>query len=609
MKPRRTFRNIILFDCRFTSAAAPRIFLGSFTRVAREGPILYRRCAEILALTLALAATVACSDTGVVPTPGLWVGDRISFTFDGDAITKIAVRKVSCNGADGCYATGDGAYYHITVPVVDGAFGFSAETAQGAVVNFEGAFESATYASGTYKFHSVCCDVQVGEWHAELDDPVAKPDVVGPDDVVDPTDTVEPHDTVVPGDATVQQVQAIERTNSIRASIGVGPVVGSVPINQAAQAHANYYLYHCTQYEEAMLSPHSENPEWPEGFTGVNFANRMNHFGYLGSPGWAVMAFLGAPVGAVDVFVESFDRAIHARRAGNSVACWQGSNDAISPLLGLVIEGSPGRTAETLLPSARLRMPKALREELKHLRAGLNLRHTLSDLRTTLRFAGALAEWIGTDAGADLANEATALAAQLEADRFWNLRDVARWWAPHVQAGVLWRGRPPSTYASEGFWEMAEQIRLDRFVDLRERAERLAEPYPDAFEGCASCPIGVDPRAGRGDLDESYRTMPLRSPEALGATLEAIATSDGPVLVHCAAGVDRTGVLMALIGSWLGVPRERILADYLASGQLVEGRRLLGALNAAEAHGIDSLVAAARLEPGVLDAARRRLLG
>ncbi len=305
MKPRRTFRNIILFDCRFTSAAAPRIFLGSFTRVAREGPILYRRCAEILALTLALAATVACSDTGVVPTPGLWVGDRISFTFDGDAITKIAVRKVSCNGADGCYATGDGAYYHITVPVVDGAFGFSAETPQGAVVHIEGAFESATYASGTYKFHSVCCDVQVGEWHAELDDPVAKPDVVGPDDVVDPTDTVEPHDTVVPGDATVQQVQAIERTNSIRASIGVGPVVGSVPINQAAQAHANYYLYHCTQYEEAMLSPHSENPEWPEGFTGVNFANRMNHFGYLGSPGWEVMAFLGDPVGAVDSWMET----------------------------------------------------------------------------------------------------------------------------------------------------------------------------------------------------------------------------------------------------------------------------------------------------------------
>ena len=264
-----------------------------------------RRSATFTALALVVATAVGCIDGGVDPRAGLWVGDRISFTFDGDVITKVAVRKVSCNGPGGCYAAADGAYYHLTVPVTGSSFGFSAETPQGGVLNFEGAFESATYASGTYRFHSECCDVDLGQWHAELDEPLDKPDVVGPADVVEPGDTVTPHDTVVPGDATGEQIRAIEHMNSLRAAIGVGPVAGSAAINQAAQAHANYYLYHCNQYEEAGLSPHSENPEWPEGFTGANFANRMNHYGYLGSPGWEVMAFLGNPEGAVDSWMET----------------------------------------------------------------------------------------------------------------------------------------------------------------------------------------------------------------------------------------------------------------------------------------------------------------
>jgi len=253
---------------------------------------------------MVLLTALGCTGGEVSPRPGLWVGDRISFSFDGAALTKIAVRKVSCNGVGGCYATGDGAYYHVTVPVVKGTFGFSAETPQGAIINFEGVFDSPTYASGTYKFHSDCCDLQNGQWHAALDEPLIKPDVVFPDGV-QPDDTTEPYDTVVPGDASEEQIRAIERMNSLRVTLGLGPVEGSEAINQAAQAHANYYLFHCAQYEEVGLSPHSENPDWPEGFTGENFANRMNHFGYLGSPGWEVMAFLGNPEGAVDSWMET----------------------------------------------------------------------------------------------------------------------------------------------------------------------------------------------------------------------------------------------------------------------------------------------------------------
>lgn len=44
---------------------------------------------------------------------------------------------------------------------------------------------------------------------------------------------------------------------------------------------------------------------------------------------------------------------------------------------------------------------------------------------------------------------------------------------------------------------------------------------------------------------------------------QTIAVADGPVLIHCAAGKDRTGLLAALTHRLLGVGEDDIVADYL----------------------------------------------
>jgi protein-tyrosine phosphatase len=44
----------------------------------------------------------------------------------------------------------------------------------------------------------------------------------------------------------------------------------------------------------------------------------------------------------------------------------------------------------------------------------------------------------------------------------------------------------------------------------------------------------------------------------------------GPALVHCAAGKDRTGVLIALVLDAVGVAREAVIADYALSAEHVE---------------------------------------
>jgi protein-tyrosine phosphatase len=55
---------------------------------------------------------------------------------------------------------------------------------------------------------------------------------------------------------------------------------------------------------------------------------------------------------------------------------------------------------------------------------------------------------------------------------------------------------------------------------------------------------------------------------------QVLAESDRPVLIHCAAGKDRTGMLAALTHHLLGVSRDDLLADYLLTNVAVdlEGR-------------------------------------
>jgi len=54
------------------------------------------------------------------------------------------------------------------------------------------------------------------------------------------------------------------------------------------------------------------------------------------------------------------------------------------------------------------------------------------------------------------------------------------------------------------------------------------------------------------------------------AALRLIAGTDGATIVHCAAGKDRTGVVIALALAEVGVTREAIVEDYAQSAERIE---------------------------------------
>jgi protein-tyrosine phosphatase len=74
-------------------------------------------------------------------------------------------------------------------------------------------------------------------------------------------------------------------------------------------------------------------------------------------------------------------------------------------------------------------------------------------------------------------------------------------------------------------------------------------------------------------------------PDQVVAALRSIARDQGAALVHCAAGKDRTGVVVALALTAAGVLPEAVVADYAATGERVEA--ILGRLRKSRTYARD----------------------
>ena len=154
-------------------------------------------------------------------------------------------------------------------------------------------------------------------------------------------------------------------------------------------------------------------------------------------------------------------------------------------------------------------------------------------------------------------------------------------------AGALPRGRlfraAHQGRATEADLSRLAELDLGVVVDLRRPDERRRDPCrrPPAFgarvietglEGDAEAPhlkflreAEITRESAHAFMVEEYRRLPFEPAhlEVFAATFAAMGEGRGPVLIHCAAGKDRTGLLAALIHHLLGVAPDDIMADYL----------------------------------------------
>jgi protein-tyrosine phosphatase len=185
------------------------------------------------------------------------------------------------------------------------------------------------------------------------------------------------------------------------------------------------------------------------------------------------------------------------------------------------------------------------------------------------------------------------MALQNYAPHWLELDGVAN--ARAVVPGVLLRSDNLQSLSARDVRRLVEDHGVEVVVDLRTELEvRLEGPGPMTREpGVAVEHRSLFPESdgntdldtetvrpwGRTDHEESPDEHPVvraymsylgRRPDSVVESVRTIARADGAVLVHCAAGKDRTGVVVAVALDAAGVDRELIVTDYLATEQRIE---------------------------------------
>ncbi|MEZ5708312.1 MAG: tyrosine-protein phosphatase [Blastomonas sp.] len=163
-----------------------------------------------------------------------------------------------------------------------------------------------------------------------------------------------------------------------------------------------------------------------------------------------------------------------------------------------------------------------------------------------------------------------------------NLRDIGGCIAAdgrRVRRGMIMRAGHPGELTEQGQAQFAA-LGICSILDLRTTEERAEFPYPghlvtdvrywardyDLSRGDIVAMLR-DPATRQADMHahmlDSYRRLLSEQRLAASAMFEILLAGQTPLLINCTAGKDRTGVLVALLLSALGVSREAIRSDYV----------------------------------------------
>jgi len=225
------------------------------------------------------------------------------------------------------------------------------------------------------------------------------------------------------------------------------------------------------------------------------------------------------------------------------------------------------------------------------------------------------ADVVATSTEQQLHELAGAAGRRIELVGLSNLRDLGGYpvaGGRRLRWRTLFRSDAPRGLDAAGVAALAG-LGLRTVVDLRTQAE--VELAPSGLAGLtvrtAHVPIiGGDLESLPLELDAIYRHMVDERGDAIAAAIKVLSgQNDLPALLHCSAGKDRTGVVVAVLLAALGVSDELIAADYALSSRYLDPGQtpVIGRL--AEASGLGDELAAELLRspPGLIAEALSRV--
>ena len=187
------------------------------------------------------------------------------------------------------------------------------------------------------------------------------------------------------------------------------------------------------------------------------------------------------------------------------------------------------------------------------------------------------------------------MTGRLEVEGTQNLREVGGYPAAGgvTRHGQLYRADALSNVTPAGAEALAA-LGIGVVIDLRSALERSQDHsktlLPDAVH--VWLPIHGGSRSSLVDdgpvtLGSLYRQVLSESGWTLATAVSVIADSGvTPVLVHCTAGKDRTGLVTALALETAGVERSAVVADYTQSALNLDGAWVNEAMSALVSRGV-----------------------
>ena len=128
-----------------------------------------------------------------------------------------------------------------------------------------------------------------------------------------------------------------------------------------------------------------------------------------------------------------------------------------------------------------------------------------------------------------------------------------------VREGALIRSES-LTRLGDGGVRALEEAGVSRIIDLRREGESPEpHPYADDADVYVNLPVEdpADVKENTGPMVDLYRDMVDARPELFATAVGAIADAPpGAVLVHCAGGKDRTGLVTAMALTVVGAEPE-----------------------------------------------------
>lgn len=189
----------------------------------------------------------------------------------------------------------------------------------------------------------------------------------------------------------------------------------------------------------------------------------------------------------------------------------------------------------------------------------------------------------------------SAVADRIPVNGTYNFRDVGGYRVPE---GVVRRGK---LFRSDGLARLGEEGRQSLrdlgvrvVIDLRDDFE--VSVMPDDVGGLGVQQLHLPVFEGSGASQSTigitlvglYEKILLQHRDVVVRALREIAdTGDDAVIVHCTAGKDRTGIVVALALLAVGVDRDAVIADYAATQSNLDGPWLEGMLALVRSHGVE----------------------